>query len=260
MSDVLGLEIPDIFSLPPRTPPLNPREDVRDSGTKTEKNGSEDTFEDIDLTTPSPATQKEHSKEIPGISSKKVEEVEKKLSHKNGPIRVYVDMVGDLFHAGHVKFLKTVRNTVAKEIGNEDIYMIVGITNDADVIPYKRKPISSMEERVTSIEACRYVNEVIPNSPMETTEDFIKEHNIDIVAHGDDFNLEKLRKYYKDPIELGIFRTVPYGHGVSTSDLIRRAAESYNSNFADSDHEEVDETKAQEIPSTSDSVQLTGQA
>jgi len=260
MSDVLGLEQPEDLLLPCS----HPREDLRDSSKIDSDN--EETFEDIVLT-PNPDALKVHATEIVGTSSKKVEESEKKLSQRSPDrlIRVYVDMVGDLFHAGHVGFLKTVRNAIGKEFGSENIWMIVGITNDAEVIPYKRKPITTMDERVESIEACRFVNEVIPNTPMETTQEFIKDHNIDIVAHGDDFNTEKLKKYYKDPVEMGIFRTVPYGHGVSTTDLIRRCAEYFNSsNFAESDHEDVSADEGSETPSyherPSGNIQLSGQA
>jgi len=262
MSDVLGLEQPEDLLLPS----LHPREDLRDSSKNDSENDNEETFEDIILT-PNPDALKDHAtEEIAGTSSKKVEKSEKKLRQRspNQPIRVYVDMVGDLFHAGHVGFLKTVRNAIRKEFGGENLWMIVGITNDEDVIPYKRQPITTMNERVESIEACRYVDEVIPNSPMETTQEFIKDHNIDIVAHGDDFNTEKLKKYYKDPIEMGIFRTVPYGHGVSTTDLIRRCAEYFNSsNFAESDHDDVSADEGSEIPSYGErsiNIQLSGQA
>ncbi len=99
----------------------------------------------------------ERAQQVPGSSKRSIRAAEEKLLHRdpNQPIRAYVDMVGDLFHAGHVAFIKNVRDMVKREFGNDHIYVMVGITNDKDVIPYKRKPISSMEERITSISACR---------------------------------------------------------------------------------------------------------
>ena len=130
------------------------------------------------------------------------------------PLRVYVDVVGDLFHSGHIEFFKK-----AKGDGN---YLIVGIHGDEDVTLYKRKPILTLDERKRSIEACRYVDEVIINSPIGITEDWIKKYQIDLVIHGDDFDEAKLMLQYAVPIKMGIFKTVAYTQGISTTDIIQR--------------------------------------
>ena len=61
----------------------------------------------------------------------------------------YVAITGDLFHCGHVAFLKK-----AKTFGGD---LIVGVHSDADVSKYKGQPIMSLTERVSVIEACKYV-------------------------------------------------------------------------------------------------------
>ena len=99
---------------------------------------------------------------------------------------VYCDIVGDLFHYGHINFLKE-----AKEFGD---FLIVGLMSDKDIEDYKGKPILSLQERLKEVEACKYVDSVIPNCPCPITEKFIKEHNIDYVVHGDDFTEEQLNK------------------------------------------------------------------
>ena len=129
-------------------------------------------------------------------------------------IRVYADMVADLFHYGHVEFLKQVRS-----LGD---YVMVGVNADDVAEVHKRRPIETMEERVASVAACQYVDEVIPNAPWITTREWIEKHNIDLVAHGDDYTDEKRERFYKDPIEMGIFRSIPYTQGISTTELIRR--------------------------------------
>ena len=127
---------------------------------------------------------------------------------------VYVDMVADLFHYGHANFLRA-----AREQGD---YLKVGIHSDEVVRSYKRSPVLSMEERIGAVEACRYVDEVISDAPLSVSREWIELHGVDLVVHGDDFT-EKLRDLcYKTPIEMGIFRTVSYTQGISTSEIIAR--------------------------------------
>lgn len=128
--------------------------------------------------------------------------------------RVYVDIVGDLFHAGHVEFLKQ-----ARAFGD---YLIVGVLANDVVEEYKRDPILSLEERVKVIAACRYVDEVIVAPPLRLTEQMIQDLRIDYVVHGDDFNQELLEDQYGVSLKLGIFRTVPYTRGISTTEIIKR--------------------------------------
>lgn len=134
--------------------------------------------------------------------------------------RVYVDIVGDLFHAGHVEFLKK-----AKTFGD---YLIVGVLDDSSVEEYKRVPILTLEERVKVIEACRFVDEVVIAPPLRLTEDLIRKWKIDIVVHGDDFNKDLLEDQYGAALKAGIFRTVPYTPGISTTQIIHRIAQRYS--------------------------------
>ena len=132
-------------------------------------------------------------------------------------IRVYADPVADLFHFGHMEFLRK-----ARALGD---YLLVGITSDDALESYKRRPILTMEERAASVAACRYVDEVLPNAPLVVDAAWIKKHDIHIVVHGDDFSQELLDQYYKVPMEMGILRTVPYTPGISTSEIMRRIME-----------------------------------
>ena len=70
--------------------------------------------------------------------------------------------------------------------------------------------------------ACRYVDEVIPNAPWRIDASWIAQHHIDIVVHGDDYSEKELDDYYRVPIEMGIFRTMPYSYGISTTEIILR--------------------------------------
>jgi cytidyltransferase-like protein len=130
--------------------------------------------------------------------------------------RVYVDMVADLFHYGHVEFLRRSRG-----LGDE---LLVGVHSDEVVASYKRTPVMTMPERIRVVEACRYVDEVIPNAPLCVDRDWIDRHRIDIVAHGDDFDDEQIEYCYGVPKELGLLRLLAHTPGISTSDIVQRIA------------------------------------
>ncbi len=130
------------------------------------------------------------------------------------PVRVYADIVGDLFHAGHIEFFKK-----AKACGD---VLIIGVLADDTVESYKRVPIMTLQERVALISACRYVDEVVVAPPLRLTAEWIREHKIDVIVHGDDFNPETLKDQYGTALDLGIFKSVPYTKGISTTDILRR--------------------------------------
>ena len=129
-------------------------------------------------------------------------------------IRVYADMAADLFHYGHMAFLEK-----ARALGD---YLMVGIHSDEALESYKREHILTMQERVASVAGCRWVDEVLPNAPLEVDRAWIEKHDIHLVVHGDDSSREQQELYYKFPIEKGIFRTLPYTKGISTTEIIAR--------------------------------------
>lgn len=134
--------------------------------------------------------------------------------------RVYVDMVADLFHCGHMEFLKQ-----ARALGD---YLLVGLQSDETLVAnsYKKgKPILTLEERVNSVAGCRYVDQVLPDAPIITDRVWIEKHDIQLVVHGDDFTQDQLMQYYAAPIEMGIFCTLPYTKGISTTEIIGRILE-----------------------------------
>lgn len=133
--------------------------------------------------------------------------------------RIYVDVVADLMHAGHVEFFKK-----AKAMGD---YLIVGVLSDADVASYKRIPILTLEERVAAVQACRYVDEVIAAPPMRVDEEWLKKHQIDFLVHGDDFDEKTMQWWYSAAMKMGIFKTVPYTKGISTTNIIKRITDRY---------------------------------
>ena len=102
---------------------------------------------------------------------------------------------------------------------------MVGINSDDEAEANKRRPVHSMEERMANVAACQYVDEVIPNAHWIFDSTWIEKYDIDLVAHGDDYSVEKQQLIYRRPIEMGIFRTVTYTKGISTTEIIRRRKE-----------------------------------
>eukprot|EP00211_Chloroparvula_japonica_P002175 CAMPEP_0119126390 /NCGR_PEP_ID=MMETSP1310-20130426/5334_1 /TAXON_ID=464262 /ORGANISM="Genus nov. species nov., Strain RCC2339" /LENGTH=470 /DNA_ID=CAMNT_0007116549 /DNA_START=138 /DNA_END=1547 /DNA_ORIENTATION=- len=140
-------------------------------------------------------------------------------AHTNLPIlstviNVYCDGIYDMCHLGHkIAF----RNALV--FGNR---LLVGVVADKDATPYKRKPIMNELERAEAVRACKYVHDVIPNAPCTgLTEEFIREHNIHIVAHGEEYDKPE-DIYYAVPRKMGITRILPRTQGMSTSVLIAR--------------------------------------
>ena len=131
-------------------------------------------------------------------------------------MNIYTDVVCDLFHSGHVSFFKTICDNYP------NCNLIVGLMSDEECINYKRKPIYNIEERYNILSSIKYINKVIKNAPMPITESFIKEHNIDLVIHGDDISKESENYWYKIPILNNIYKNVPYTENISTSKIIEK--------------------------------------
>ena len=94
--------------------------------------------------------------------------------------KVYTGGPFDLFHRGHVNFLKQ-----CKEIGD---YIVVSLNTDDFIYRYKGKyPIMNYEERRDVLLGCRYVDEVIPNTDGEDSKPAILTINPKFVIIGSDW-------------------------------------------------------------------------
>ena len=91
----------------------------------------------------------------------------------------YTTGVFDMFHIGHLNILKR-----AKE---QCDYLIAGVSTDEVVEEYKKKtPIIKFEERITIVEAIKYVDEVVPQTTMDKMEAW-KQLKFDVMFHGSDW-------------------------------------------------------------------------
>jgi choline-phosphate cytidylyltransferase len=135
------------------------------------------------------------------------------------PVRIYTDGVYDLFHRGHVESLKTCKN-----LFNGNTYLIVGVVGDKNAESYKRLPIYNEEDRYTIIENIKFVDEIVRDSPLIITEDFLEKYNIDYVVHGfsNPQDSNKQDDFFKTPKLLNKFMEVPYYSKISTTDIINK--------------------------------------
>lgn len=122
-------------------------------------------------------------------------------------------MVGDLFHYGHVRFLKQAKSRCD--------HLIAGIHSDNDVQTYKQKPTMSMEERIEVVRACKYVDDVLADAPLITTPELLDKLNIDIVfvsiSPTPNYTISD---FYPDVTDKLL--TLEYTAKISTTDILKR--------------------------------------
>jgi len=128
---------------------------------------------------------------------------------------VYTGGTFDLFHSGHVNFLRQ-----CKIIGD---IVVVALNTDEFIERYKgSKPVVSYESRKLVLEACKYVDEVIPNSDGEDSKPSILKVSPDFIVIGSDW---AKKDYYKQmnftqewlDNEKIILTYIPYTEGISST-------------------------------------------
>lgn len=97
--------------------------------------------------------------------------------------RVYTGGTFDCFHAGHANFLRQCR-----ALAGADGAVVVSLNTDEFILEYKRTPpVIEYGERAAVLEACRYVDLVVPNTGGRDSRPAILNVAPDIVAVGDDW-------------------------------------------------------------------------
>ena len=118
----------------------------------------------------------------------------------------------DLLHAGHILMLAE-----AKSICE---YLIVGIQSDPtiDRPDVKNKPVQSMFERFVQLDACKYVNEIIPYSTEKELLDILLSYPISVRIIGEEYE-DKEFTGKQLPIEIYYNKR---RHSFSTTELRQR--------------------------------------
>jgi len=118
----------------------------------------------------------------------------------------------DLFHAGHVMMLK--------EAKTKCDYLIVGLQMDPtiDRPTTKNKPIQTVLERFIQVQACKFVDEIIPYATEKELMDILTSYPIDVRIIGEEYR-DKQFTGYQLPMEV-YFNSRQ--HSFSTTELRQR--------------------------------------
>ena len=84
------------------------------------------------------------------------------------PVRVYIDLIGDLFHAGHLRHLEK-----ARSLGDT---LVIGVFDDETAAQISHVPVMNLDERVAVMAALRCVDEVIPAAPLVPDQAYLTVH------------------------------------------------------------------------------------
>jgi cytidyltransferase-like protein len=124
-------------------------------------------------------------------------------------------MVADLFHWGHVRFLKE-----AKALG---VHLTVCVVPDERVGQQKRYPFLCTEERAEVVRACRFVDEVIIDGPKEITLEFMRQRGFDLYAFGAKDEAEGAQKLWDcRQLPSSMIKRIDYTLGVSSTQIVER--------------------------------------
>jgi glycerol-3-phosphate cytidylyltransferase len=118
----------------------------------------------------------------------------------------------DLFHAGHVMMLK--------EAKTQCDHLIVGLQMDPtiDRPGVKNKPVQTVLERFIQVQACKFVDEIIPYATEKELMDILTSYPIDVRIVGEEYR-DKQFTGYNLPISV-YFNSRQ--HSFSTTELRQR--------------------------------------
>lgn len=127
---------------------------------------------------------------------------------------VYVCMVADMFHAGHMNIINE-----ASKLGE----VTVGLLTDEAVVAYKRLPHQDFNQRKVVVENLKGVGRVVAQHQLDYRPN-LRKFKPDIVVHGDDWRQGTLNKTRQQVIETlkewgGELVEVPYTKGISSTKL-----------------------------------------
>lgn len=133
-------------------------------------------------------------------------------------IRIFMDGAFDVMHYGHMNAFR-----LGKSLGT---HLIVGVNSDASITQCKGPPLMNDKERLTMVEACKFVDQVVPDCPYIMTSDYLDHifemYDVDYVVHGDDPCIVDGKDVYASAKRRGRYRSIPRTEGVSTTDIVGR--------------------------------------
>ncbi|CAM9345274.1 unnamed protein product, partial [Ascophyllum nodosum] len=140
-------------------------------------------------------------------------------THDDGrEVRIWMDGAFDMMHFGHMNAFRQ-----GKALGT---HLIVGVNSDESIAECKGPPVMNDEERLTAVQGCKFVDEVVPDVPYVMSSEYldyvIDKYRIDFVVHGDDPCIVDGKDVYESAKAKGKYRSISRTEGVSTTDIVGR--------------------------------------
>lgn len=118
----------------------------------------------------------------------------------------------DLFHAGHIMMLK--------EAKSQCDYLIVGLQTDPTLDrPEKNKPVQSVFERFVQLDACKYIDEIVPYATEKELYDILLSYPINVRIIGEEYHGKPFTGHDIEHIEIHFNKR---RHSFSTTELRKR--------------------------------------
>ena len=137
-------------------------------------------------------------------------------------VKIYTEMVADLFHYGHARFLAR-----ARQLGD---HLTVGILSDDWCRRHKRVAILTQFERMEVVASCAHVSAVIAiESPVDGR--WLQQHGYSSSVHAYRTAIDRQRaQRTMDPVLQGMLVELAYEQKISSSDIIRRIQAGHRQN------------------------------
>ncbi len=130
------------------------------------------------------------------------------------PTRIYIDLIGDLFHAGHLRHLEK-----AAKLGN---ILVVGVFDDETAARLSHVPVVPLDERVAILAALRCVHEIIPGAPAAPDIAFLDKYDIESICLSDDYGDAERQSALANLMDEGAGIVLPYVEDITTSRIVAR--------------------------------------
>lgn len=129
--------------------------------------------------------------------------------------RIWIDGCFDFTHHGHAGAMLQARQT------GKELY--VGVHSDEEILRNKGPTVMNLDERLSTVEACRWVTKPIPDAPYVTDPEFMDKYNCKYAVHGDDITTDANGDdCYKIVKDIGRFIVVKRTPSILTTDLVGR--------------------------------------
>lgn len=130
------------------------------------------------------------------------------------PVRIYIDLIGDLFHPGQLRHLQK-----ARSLGD---ILVVGVFDDETATRFSHVPVMTLDERIAVIAALRCVDEVVSAAPAVPDATFLAQYDVDHACLSDDYGDPARREGLANLLEDGTGIVFPYTDELSTAGIVSR--------------------------------------